>query len=162
MEYKVRPTTMVFSRPAYIAIAGAVAIAFWIIFAVLDGLLFFSPILAFYVPADAVASFVLSNITAAMLGVVVAMNVYIFKNTAVRINGSFLSGSSMSMISSACVGCSSSGFFLATTFGGIGVAASSALSQFQLPLKIVSIALLAWAIYSANKRLGQSCALRPK
>lgn len=152
---------MVFSSRAYVTMAVAVAAGFWVLFNQLDGLLFFSPVLAFYIPSDAVSNFVLSNITSGLLGMVVAMNVYVFRNSAVRFHGSFLSGSTMSVISSACVGCSSSGFFLVSVFGGLGVATSNIMSQYQLPLRLVSIALLLWALYSVNKRLDQSCSIRP-
>lgn len=159
-QLKSRPLSMVFSSRAYAAMAVAVAAGFWILFNQLDGLLFFSPVPAFYIPSDAIPNFVLSNITSGLLGIVVAMNVYVFRNSAVRFHGSFLSGSTMSVISSACVGCSSSGFFLVSAFGGLGVATSSIMSQYQLPLRIVSVALLLWALYSVNKRLEQSCSIK--
>ena len=41
---------MVFSKWPYVAIAGVVATGFWIIFNVFDQLLFFSPVLFFYLP----------------------------------------------------------------------------------------------------------------
>jgi hypothetical protein len=77
---------MVFTRPIYLAITTGVAVGFWVMFNVLDELLFFSPIFVFYLPGDAVTSFILSNITALLLGVVVAMNVYVFRNSKVKLS----------------------------------------------------------------------------
>ncbi|MGA9842951.1 MAG: hypothetical protein WBQ25_11605, partial [Nitrososphaeraceae archaeon] len=54
---------MVFSNPFYIAIAGAVSTIFWIVFNSFDQLLFFSPIITFYLPDDAITGFILTNIT---------------------------------------------------------------------------------------------------
>ena len=54
---------MVFSKPLYIAIAGAVFIVFWIVFNSFDQLLFFSPIITFYLTDDAITGFILTNIT---------------------------------------------------------------------------------------------------
>jgi hypothetical protein len=71
----------------------------------------------------------------------------------------FFSGSTLSMISSTCASCSSVGFLLVSTFGGIGVTASTFLSNYQTPLRVISIALLVWALYSASNKLTQSCAL---
>ena len=148
-----------FSYWLYIALAGAISSIFWIIFSVFDQLLFFSPIFAFYLPDDALVGFILSTITAVLMGIVVSMNVYIIKhsrNLKLAI-GSLFSGSTLSMISSTCASCSSIGFLLVSTFGGIGVTASTFLSNYQIPLRIMSIALLVWALYSAVDKLTRSC-----
>jgi hypothetical protein len=98
---------LVFSKPTYIAIAGFISMAFWIVFNTFDELLFFSPVFAFYLPDDAIGNFILSSITAPLLGAVVAMNVYVFKNSHVKISrASFFSGSSISVVSSAYASCS--------------------------------------------------------
>ncbi|HYZ49310.1 MAG TPA: hypothetical protein VE593_00375, partial [Nitrososphaeraceae archaeon] len=113
----------------------------------------------FYLPDDALLGFILSTITAILMGVVVSMNVYIVKhsgNLKVTISSLF-SGSTLSMISSTCASCSSIGFLLVSTFGGIGVTASTFLSNYQIPLRIISIALLVWALYSAIGKLTRSC-----
>ena len=152
---------LVFSNWLYILLAGVVSSIFWIIFSVFDQLLFFSPILVFYLPDDAVIGFILSTMTALLLGIVVSMNVYIIKhsrNLKLAI-GSLFSGSTLSMISSTCASCSSIGFLLLSTFGGIGVTASTFLSNYQTPLRIMSVALLLWALYSASRKLTKSCVL---
>jgi hypothetical protein len=151
---------IVFRNPLYVALATAIAILFWVAFNVLDDLLFFSPILVFYIPDDAFTSFILSNVTSVLLGFVVAMNVYVLRHTGTKINkASLFSGSSLSVIASACASCSSLGFFLISTFGSIGVLASTILSNYQVPLRLISIGLLFWASYSASKRLSTSCML---
>ena len=72
---------LVFSHWTYIALAGAIAVIFWIVFNVFEQLLFFSPIVVFYLPEDAITGFILSNITAIFLGIVVSMNVYVLKHS---------------------------------------------------------------------------------
>ncbi len=152
---------MVFSNKTYIALAAAVTVVFWTIFNVLDGLILLSPPNFYYpIPADALPGFVLSHVTAALVGVVVSMNVYMFRN--LRAKGGkapFLSGSTLGTMSSMCAGCSSVGFYLAATFGTAGVAASTFLSNYQLPLRLLAVGLLIWAYYSAQKRIAKSCAV---
>lgn len=154
---------MVFSNKSYVALAVAVAAVFWVVFNILDGILLLSPPAFYYpIPDDALPGFMLSHVTAALVGVVVSMNVYLFKN--LRAKGSktpFLSGSTLGTVSSMCAGCSSVGFYLAATFGTAGVAASTFLSNYQLPLRLLAIGLLIWAYYSAHKRITKSCALPP-
>lgn len=151
----------VFSNRSYTVLAAAVVVAFWTIFNVLDGLLLLSPPNFYYpIPADAVPGFVLSNVTAALVGIVVSMNVYVFRNLRAKDNKTpFLSGSTLGTVSSMCAGCSSVGFYLATTFGTAGVAASTFLSNYQLPLRLLAVGLLIWAYYSAHRRITKSCAL---
>ena len=88
---------IVFINGLYIAVAGAVAAIFWIIFNIFDQLLFFSPVFVFYLPQDALAGFILSNITAILLGIVVSMNIYVLKHSdRSRISlTSFFSGSTI-------------------------------------------------------------------
>jgi len=154
---------MVFSAESYIALAGAVAAIFWIIFNVLDGLLFFSPMLDFYnpIPSEAIPGFVLSNIAAPLIGVVTSMNIYILRNSSAGgIVGSLFSGPILSTASSICVGCSSIGVFLATAFGSTGAAASSFMANYQLPFRLLALGLLAGAYYSAHNRITKSCTIK--
>ncbi len=53
----------------------------WISFNILDELLFFTPILYFYLPTDAIIGFILTIIISIMLGIVVAMNIYLIRHS---------------------------------------------------------------------------------
>lgn len=151
----------VFASKAYIALAAAISAGFGTLFSWLDQLLFFEPVLAFYIPSDTALGFALSVITSVLLGVVISMNVYIFRNTTVRLGASLFSGSTLSVVSSACAGCTSAGFFFITTFGVAGIAATSLFAQYQILFRLAGIALLVWAYYAVDKRLNQICALKP-
>jgi hypothetical protein len=155
---------IVFNSWTYIAVAGAVAAIFWIIFNIFDQLLFFSPVVAFYLPQDAFIGFILSSITAILLGIVVSMNIFVLKHSnRSRISlTSFFSGSTISVLSSTCASCSSLGFLLVSTFGGVGVTASTILSNYQIPLRIISIILLIWAFYSISSKLTKNCNINYK
>ncbi len=149
---------MVFASKGYVALASGLAAGFWTLFSWLDQLLFFEPVFAFYIPGDAAVGIVLSIITSGLLGIVVSMNVYVFRNSKVKMGLSLFSGSTLSIVSSACAGCTSAGFFFVTTFGVAGVAATSIFAQYQIPLRLVGIALLVWAYYAVNRKLNQVCA----
>jgi len=155
---------LVFSRWPYLVLAGAVTAIFWIIFNLFDQLLFFSPVVTFYLPDDAVGGFILSCITASFVGAVLSMNLYVIRHS----NGlkigllSLFSGSSLSVLSSTCASCSSLGFLLISTLGGLGVTASTFLTNYQLPLRAISLVVLIWAFYSLSKRLARSCVLSHK
>ncbi len=148
---------MVFPNPVYIAIAASVFTTFWIVFNVFDQLLFFSPIFTFYLPDDAVAGFVITNITSVLMGILVAMNVYVIRNSKLKLDRSLFSGSILGIASSACASCSSIGFLIISTFGGFGIFATDFLTNYQTPLRLVSIAILLWALYSVHSKITKPC-----
>jgi hypothetical protein len=152
---------LIFSMPIYILIAIAVAIPFWILFNFFDQLLFFEPIWIFYLPEDATAGFILTTIISVLMGVLVSMNVYAIRHSKLKISKkSLFSGSSLGIISSVCSSCSSIGFLLISTFGSIGIIATNLLTIYQIPLRIVSVAILIFALYIIHKRILQSCAIK--
>jgi len=148
---------MVFLNPVYIAIAAAVFIIFWIIFNVFDQLLFFSPVVYFYLPDDAVVGFIITNITSVLMAILVSMNVYVIRNSKLRLNRSTFSGSILGIGSSACASCSSIGFLIISTFGGFGIFATDFLTNYQIPLRIISIVVLVYAIYSVHNKITKPC-----
>jgi hypothetical protein len=151
---------VIFSMPIYILIAIAVAIPFWVLFNFFDQLIFFEPIWIFYLPEDAIIGFVLTSIISILMGILVSMNVYAMRHSKLKISRkSLFSGSSLGIISSVCSSCSSVGFLLISTFGSIGIIATNMLTIHQIPLRIISVAILIFALYTIHKRILQSCAL---
>lgn len=149
----------VFQNKFYVFLASVIFSLFWVMFNVLGELLFFTPVFVFYLPSDAIPVFILSNIISALMGIVLSMNIYVLKNTTVKMNKSSFMGSSVGMMAGGCASCSSMGFVLLTSFGGAGVAASTFLSVYQIPLLIGSIGLLIWSYYSIHSKLTKSCVL---
>lgn len=152
---------MVFANKSYIGIAVAVSAIFFVVFNVLDEYLFFSPLLVFHVPTNEFANFALSTTIISLVGIVISMNVYMFRTMGVKVKEStpWLSGSFIATASGAC-GCSSLGFAMISTFGGTAILASSFLTTFQIPLKIASLAVLVFAYYSVRKNMIKRCAVR--
>lgn len=152
--------SQVFSIPSYIALTAVVAIPLWILFNMFDQLLFFEPIWIFYLPEDAIVGFILTTIVSILLGILVSMNVYVIKHSRIRISrASLFSGSALGVISGVCSSCSSIGFLLISTFGTIGVIASNFLAIYQVPLRVVSVAILILALYSIHRRIARSCTI---
>ena len=151
---------VVFSIPVYIVIATSITIPFWILFNVFDQLIFFDPIWILYLPEDAITGFILTTIISILLGVVISMNIYVLRHSKLKISRtSLFSGSSLSIISGVCSSCSSIGFLLISTFGSIGIIASNLLTVYQIPLRIISIAILVFALYSIHRKITQSCVI---
>ena len=92
---------IVFSNHIYVIVSLLMATFFWIILNVAGELLFFSPIWIFYLPDDAMFDFILTNITAILVGIVVSTNIYIIRNSKLKLSKSLFSGTSIGLISSA-------------------------------------------------------------
>jgi hypothetical protein len=149
---------VVFQNRVYIAIAAAVFSTFWIVFNVFDQLLFFAPVVTFYLPDDAIVGFFLANITSILMGILVAMNVHLIRNSKLRFDKSLFSGSILGIASSTCASCSSIGFLIISTLGGFGIVATDLLTNYQTPLRIVSLGILLWALYSVHNKITNPCA----
>jgi hypothetical protein len=91
------------------------------------------------------------------------MNLYLLRHAkGLRSTASLFSGSAIGVISSTCVSCSSAGLLLVSTFGSLGIAASSFLSNYQIPLRLLSMVLLIWALYSISRNLTKGCTIDKK
>ena len=133
---------------------------FWIFINWFDKLLFFSPIWTFYLPEDALTGFILTNISSILLGILVSMNIFVLKYASVKINKSSLfSGTTLGIISSTCASCSSIGFIIISTFGGAGIVFSNYLETYAIPLRIISIFILIYALYVVHNKLTKNCVL---
>ncbi len=184
----------VFSSWKYIAILSAIATSFWIIFASLDGLLFFSPFLVFWLPSETTINFIFSTIISVFIGLVVSMNIYhLFrnyhnlpnkignssngcsickinlrnhnKNQKNKNNNSLFSlyiSPLLAMLSTGCISCSSSfGLLTLTSMSSIiGISAATAfasfISEYQTPIRLLTLALLGWSFVSINKSIANN------
>jgi hypothetical protein len=153
---------IVFSKLLYILIAIAIAVSFWILLNTFDKLLFFSPVWTFYLPEDAIPGFILTNISSILLGILISMNIYVIKDAKLKISNksSLLSGTTLGILSSTCASCSSVGFAIISTLGGTGIAISNFLEVYAIPLRIVSILILVYALYLIHNKLTKSCVIK--
>ncbi|MGZ5551335.1 MAG: hypothetical protein ACXWE7_11170 [Nitrososphaeraceae archaeon] len=153
---------IVFSKLIYILIAIAIAVGFWILLNTFDKLLFFSPVWTFYLPEDAILGFILTNISSILLGILISMNIYVIKDAKIKISNksSLLSGTTLGILSSTCASCSSVGFAIISTLGGTGIAISNFLEVYAIPLRIVSILILVYALYLIHNKLTKSCVIK--
>lgn len=143
----------------YIGLAVLVFVLFWIFFNVFDELLYFTPIFYFYIPDDAIVGFILSTASAILLGVIIPMNIYLLRNSSIKLDKSLISGSFLTLITSVCASCSSIGFIIISTFGSAGIIATAFLTNYQTPLRLVSLGILVLALYTVCRRIVNSCSI---
>lgn len=153
---------IVFANPFYIFIAAFLTIVLWIVFNFFGQLLFFSPFLVFYLPNDAHLSFILTNILSILIGIASSMNIYLLKNSRLKISRTMFSGTAFGLATTTCMSCSSFGFLTISTFGGFGIIATNFLSNYEIPIRIVSIIILVYALYNIHNKITKSCFIYAK
>ncbi len=87
------------------------------------------------------------------------MNIYLIKNLNLKIGKSLISGSFLGIVTSTCVSCSSIGFITISTFGGAGRVATAFLTNYQIPLRLLSIGIMIGSgfligIYIVSRTIG--------
>lgn len=149
---------LVFSNYSYVSLAIAIFVGLLMFLSSLSEYVFFAPSFVFYVPYDRIIGFVLILTVSFLSGLVIPMNVYRIKtlqNKPKRFGGSFI-GSIVGASAGAC-SCGPIGFAIVSTFGTIGGVATSLLTTYEIPLRVLSTAILLYVYYTTTKSLSINC-----
>ncbi|RMF31579.1 MAG: hypothetical protein D6752_01975 [Candidatus Nitrosothermus koennekii] len=145
---------LVFSNKMYLAISIPIAVSMFILLSYISEFIFFEPYLTIYIPTAYIPSFITIVIVSILSSIVITMN--IFKLKAFRgVTG--ITGSVIGVGAGAC-GCGPVGFSLISLLGTAGGTATAFLTNYELPLRLVSIAILLYAYYTTAKSF-KSCSV---
>jgi len=149
---------IVYSNRKYLYLSCAIFVTLLILLSIVSEFIFLSPRVVFYVPAYAFADFILIVIISALSGIVASFSIYrirIMKNSLKRSGIGFF-GSIIGAGAGAC-SCGSIGFSIVSVFGTIGGTATSFLTNYETPLRLVSIAILCYTYYVSAKDIAFKC-----
>ena len=149
---------LVFSGPRYLLLASAIFSAMLFGLLVASGYVFLEPSVVGHLPPGTEFGFALLVALCAASALVIPMNV--FRIAAVRVSRQKIGGSMLgSMVGAASGACSCGplGFAVASTFGSAGAAASAFLTDYEIPIRISAIAILALAYYTTARSLRAEC-----
>lgn len=152
---------VIFAERKYLTVASVISIGFFIPLSLLSEYIFISPYLVMHVPLDGMFGFALIVIVSVLSGIVISMNVYrirLLQQSKTKMGGSLL-GSIIGASAGAC-SCGPVGFAAISTFGTIGGVATAFLSNYEIPLRLGAIAILAYTYYSTTKALTFECKLK--
>jgi hypothetical protein len=150
---------IVFSNRLYILLSIAIFVGLLILLSVISEYVFLQPIATFYVPSEDVLGFALVVIVSALSALVVSMSIFRVK----MLNTRQLSGSVAGPIIGASAGvcsCGSTGFAIISTFGTIGGTATAFLSNYEIPLRLIAIGILAYTYYVTSKGITAQCKIQ--
>ena len=149
---------LVFSTHSYIFLSLTIFTFLLIGSLILSEYVFLEPYVVGHISQGTEFGFVLIVILSVLSALVIPMNVYrinILKKSKGKIRGSVFS-SFIGSIAGAC-SCGPIGFAVISTFGSIGATGLTFLTNFELPIRIGAIALLAFTYYTTVKSLKIEC-----
>ena len=149
---------MVYSHKKYIVLSIAIFIGLLISLSIVSEFIFLSPIFVFHVPANAILDFTLIVTIASISGIVTSLSIYRIRmlGNTIRKSGTGFFGSIIGASTGAC-GCGSFGFAAVSVFGTAGGTATSFLTNYETPLRFISIAILCYAYYASIKSITSQC-----
>ena len=153
--------TTIFSKFNYMLLAVIISLSIFIPLSIISEYIFFEPYFIMHIPIDRLIGFVLIIGVSIMSGLVVSMNVYRIKalqNNMKKMGSGFL-GLIIGASAGAC-SCGPIGFAVISTFGTIGGIATSFLTNYEIPLRLVALAILGYTYYATTKAISYECKIR--
>jgi len=128
---------------------------------ILSEFLFIEPFFVIHVIEDRAFSFTLLVAISFMSAVVIPMNIYrirTLQKSTTKIGGSLL-GSIIGASAGIC-SCGPIGFSIISTFGTVAGTATAFLTNYEIPLRLVSLGLLCLVYYTTAKSISVECKTR--
>ena len=152
---------MVFSNYSYVPLAGIIFVCMLIPLSILSEFLFIEPFFVIHVIEDRAFSFTLLVAISFMSAVVIPMNIYrirTLQKSTTKIGGSLL-GSIIGASAGIC-SCGPIGFSIISTFGTVAGTATAFLTNYEIPLRLISLGLLCLVYYTTAKSISIECKIQ--
>jgi hypothetical protein len=152
---------LVFSNKKYLVISVSIFFVLFFTLSIISEFIFFSPTFLFFVPVYQIFNFSLIVIVAALSGIVISLSIYRIHmlGSGIRKQGSGFLGSIIGASAGAC-SCGSIGFAAVSAFGAAGATATAFLTNYEIPLRLISIVILGYTYYTAVKGITSQCRIK--
>ena len=148
---------LVFSNYTYIFISAIIFLVLFFPLSIISEHLFLEPYVIFSIYSDTAFNFSLILILSVIAGIVVSMNIFRIKLIKkVKKIGTSITGTVVGAAAGAC-SCGPIGFSVITTFGTSGSIASSFLTNYEIPLRLISIGILFLVLLTTMRSLSTEC-----
>ncbi len=156
----VHPIKFVYSNSKYVLLASTIFVLMTIGLLIMSEYVFLEPYVIAHLPSGSELGFVLIVILSALSALVIPMNIFrinILKSSKQKMGGGIL-GSIIGTAAGAC-SCGPIGFAVISTFGSVGATATAFLTNYEIPIRIIAIAILAVTYFTTVKSLKVECKL---
>ncbi len=153
---------LVFSNSKYVVLASTIFVSMMIGLLILSEYIFLEPYIVSHLPSGSELGFVLIVILSALSALVIPMNIFrinILKSSKQKIGGGIF-GSIIGASAGAC-SCGPVGFAIISTFGSVGATATAFLTNYEIPIRFIAIAILVITYFTTVKSLKIECKINP-
>ena len=153
--------SLVFAIPSYIVIATVIFFGMFFPLLILSEFIFVEPFFIIHVTTELAFSFALILAISFMSAIVIPMNIYrirILRKKTSKI-GTSLIGAIIGASAGAC-SCGHIGFFIISTFGAGASFATAFLTNYEIPLRLISLGILCVVYFTTTKSISRECRIR--
>jgi len=154
----VQTIKLVFSNFKYVILSCVFFSSMLIGLLILSEYIFLEPYVVGHIPSGTELEFSLILIISVLSALVIPMNIFrinILKGSKQKISGGIF-GSIIGAAAGAC-SCGPVGFAVISTFGSIGVTATTFLTNYEFPIRIIAIVILVITYFTTVKSLKTEC-----
>ena len=149
---------LVFSNLKYLVLSSTIFATMLIGLLIMSEYIFLEPYVVSHIPSGTEFGFALIVIISALSALVLPMNIFrinILKSSKQKMGGSVF-GSIIGAAAGAC-SCGPIGFAVISTFGSVGATATAFLTNYEIPIRIIAIAILTITYFTTVKSLKVEC-----
>jgi len=153
---------LVFSNPKYFILSLVIFSTMLVGLLILSEYIFLEPYVVSHIPSGTEFGFVLIVTISALSALVLPMNIFrinILKKSKQKMGGGVF-GSIIGAAAGAC-SCGPIGFAVISTFGSVGATATAFLTNYEIPIRIIAIGILAITYFTTVRSLKIECKFDP-
>ena len=149
---------VVFSNFKFLILSLVIFSSMLTILLLISEFIFLEPYFVTHIPSGSELGFILIITLSALSALVIPMNLFRItnlKNSKQKMSGSIF-GSIVGSAAGAC-SCGPIGFAVISTFGSVGATATAFLTNYEIPIRVVAIAILLITYFTTIKSLKTEC-----
>jgi len=153
---------LVFSNLKYLILSIVIFSTMLVGLLILSEYIFLEPYVVSHIPSGTEFGFLLIVTISALSALVLPMNIFrinILKKSKQKMGGGIL-GSIIGAAAGAC-SCGPIGFAVISTFGSVGATATAFLTNYEIPIRIIAIGILAITYFTTVRSLKIECKFDP-
>jgi len=153
---------LVFSNSKYLILSIVIFSTMLVGLLILSEYIFLEPYVVSHIPSGTEFGFVLIVTISALSALVLPMNIFrinILKKSKQKMGGGVF-GSIIGAAAGAC-SCGPIGFAVISTFGSVGATATAFLTNYEIPIRIIAIGILAITYFTTVRSLKIECKFDP-
>jgi hypothetical protein len=149
---------VIFSNFKFLALSVIIFSSMMVLLLFISEFIFFEPYFVTHIPSGSELGFILIITLSTLSALVIPMNLFRIinlKNSKQKMSGSIF-GSIIGSAAGAC-SCGPIGFAVISTFGSVGATATAFLTNYEIPIRVVAITILAITYFTTIKSLKTEC-----